>query len=849
LRSIATKFALLCCLLALVIGAVSVYRIWSNSRRHTTELTRREAALALEFNLAIRDYVKHEVRPVMAEAYGDEAFIPETMSTSYVAREIFDRVGRKFPDAVLKFASDNPRNPANLAGPAEMDLLRRFRQNPELDRWSGTVRMNDRAYLICSWPRRLEASCLRCHGKSADAPAPLVERYGPEAGFGQEVGSVVAADTVAIPLDSRHGNLLAETRNQLWWLIPELLFALVAVMVMFRLLVTRRLRAITHRFQAATEMADPSHIQHIPIRRPDEIGHLATAFNHLAEKLRGSHDALEERVMERTHELAVANEQLQTEVAARREAQETLRQRQRQLSTLMANLPGMAYRVRGDEELTVEFVSQGCRPLTGYSSEELAQRRSVTPRDIIHPDDVHMVTTALRRALRNHEPYSLLYRILPAGGDSKWVLDQGIGLAQGGQDSLLEGFITDITDRKLAEERAQRAQAQAESATRAKSQFLANMSHEIRTPLGGLVGMLGLLDDDALAPDQAQFLATARRSANALEAVIGDILDFSKIEAGKLEIHPASFSLRSVIDDALGLVRHQAREKHLALEEDISADLPDGLVGDSARLRQILLNLLSNAVKFTDAGRVKLTARLDGDVVGTVWAHLVVSDTGCGIDPAQQERIFGEFEQADGGEVRSHGGTGLGLAICKRLAELMGGRLWLNSTPGEGSSFHLSLPFSLSDACEARCARDDGDRPMPLPEQLRVLVAEDNAANQLLVRTLLAKRGWEVTTVGDGSEALDQLEPDRFDVVLMDVQMPRMGGLEAARRIRQTGPVRHIPIVAMTAHAQPSDRARCMAAGMDGYVSKPIHIDDLLEAIAGALQARGAGADRNSLSS
>jgi CheY-like chemotaxis protein len=262
-------------------------------------------------------------------------------------------------------------------------------------------------------------------------------------------------------------------------------------------------------------------------------------------------------------------------------------------------------------------------------------------------------------------------------------------------------------------------------------------------------------------------------------------------------------------------------------------------MGDGPRLRQILLNLLGNAVKFTDQGQVKVQARLDGEAVGTAWVHLVVSDTGCGIEAENQKRIFNPFEQGDATDSRSHGGTGLGLAICSRLVERMGGKIWLNSQPGQGSRFHLSLPFSLAPDDPPACPCAPQQQAPEQPRPLKVLLAEDNPVNQLLVQKLLGREGHEIITVPNGREALERVEAESFDLVLMDIQMPEMDGIQAAGRIRKLdAPLCDLPIIAMTAHALDSDRKRCMEAGMDGFVTKPVKFDALLEAILSALQSR-----------
>jgi signal transduction histidine kinase/ActR/RegA family two-component response regulator len=374
----------------------------------------------------------------------------------------------------------------------------------------------------------------------------------------------------------------------------------------------------------------------------------------------------------------------------------------------------------------------------------------------------------------------------------------------------------------------------AQEANRLKSEFLANMSHEIRTPMNGIIGFTNLaLDTTELSGEQRGYLDTVKSSAASLMRLIDDILDFSKIEAGRLDVCPTSFSLRECVESATEVLAVAAQAKGLNLCWEVTPESPDALAGDAFRLRQVLLNLVGNAVKFTPAGsvRVKVAAKFLPD--RTLMARFSVRDTGIGIPADKRKFIFDPFRQADGSTTRKYGGTGLGLAISARLVEIMGGRLHLESEVGLGSTFHFTCPFSLSDPAE--CV---GEAPPAVsPAQvaaLSILLAEDNVVNQLLVTALLKARGHGVTVANNGREVLSLLDGPPFDLILMDIQMPEMDGLEATAEVRErerrTG--EHIPIIAMTAHAMKGDRDRCMDAGMDEYVSKPICVDELVALIA-----------------
>ena len=599
-------------------------------------------------------------------------------------------------------------------------------------------------------------------------------------------------------------------------------------------------------------------------------------------ELRLAQAELGDRVRERTVELQHANDSLRDEIAERRKVEDDLRASEKRFRDLAEALPQIVWCT--DAEGVNDYFNARWYEYTGLSPEESLGYGWV---EILHPDDRELTRRVWAEAVTDGSSYQIEYRILRCEDRTyRWHLGRGLPIAREdgsivrwfgtctdiddqkcAAESLrqsndrLEGRVRDrtaaleranadllaeVAERRKAELEALRSREVAEHATRAKSEFLANMSHEIRTPMNAIIGMTELTLGMELPPEQRDNLEVVRVAADALLELIDDILDFSKIEAGKLDLEPVRFPPRGTIDEALKTLSLRARNKGLSLVSFVAPEVPEVLIGDPFRLRQVLLNLLGNAIKFTARGRVEVRVDVEGGGPGSVSLRFSVLDEGIGIPESRLSMIFDPFNQADGSTTRRFGGTGLGLSISTRLVELMGGSIWVESEVGRGSAFHFTALFGAAmdlatgpDVTVRRAAlRPDASDG----RSLRLLLGDDNELNRRVGLLLLQRLGHRVHLAVDGTDAIAKYEDEGpFDLVLMDIQMPGMDGIEATSHIRaiQERQGRRCPIVALTAFAMKGDRERFQAAGMDEHLAKPVRADDLARVISSVIADEG----------
>jgi signal transduction histidine kinase len=447
--------------------------------------------------------------------------------------------------------------------------------------------------------------------------------------------------------------------------------------------------------------------------------------------------------------------------------------------------------------------------------------------DRLLPIDVGRLRSGLDTALAGKKPLDEDLGVQQPDGSVRVVRVLGRATAH-----QIAGVALDVTTRRETNDALRRARDAAEAASRAKSEFLANMSHEIRTPMNGVLGMLDLAQDAANETDLREYVAVARSSAESLLAIINDILDFSKIEAGKVEIESVPYDLGDLLGEVVRMMAAQAGQKSLPLKLECDPGLPRLICGDPVRVRQVLINLVSNAIKFTSRGSVTIRAGVRVESAAQERLSISVIDTGIGIAPDKQGHVFEAFAQQDSSTTRSYGGTGLGLSISSRLASLMSGHIALSSTPGEGSLFCLDLPLVRGNAMRVEATAAGSEQPVPA---LSILLVEDHPVNQKVAEAVLTRSGHRVTLAENGMQALEMMVDGGFDLVLMDMQMPVMGGVEATRLIREMEcELRRpaVPIFAMTANALEEDRVACIEAGMNDFLTKPLLPRVLREKIA-----------------
>jgi PAS domain S-box-containing protein len=545
-----------------------------------------------------------------------------------------------------------------------------------------------------------------------------------------------------------------------------------------------------------------------------QLAHALTRKWIVSHQARAKLEDLDLMVAQRTAELQATNDSLKREYAERAKAEEAFR------IVFEASPIGIALL---NQDLHFVNVNCALQQLHGLSRHNIIGNDPVELMWFSNRDELNDVIAAglERDGLDQHEVV-LHHPTLGARTGLLWARHVEIRDVR-----HILCFMLDITERKQIEQELRRARIDAEAAAKAKGEFLANMSHEIRTPLNGVLGLSSFLEEETLPGSIRELGKLIRTSGEMLRRVLDDVLDFSKIESGKLELERVPFSLRESMEWSIGIYRKAALDKQLELRMFVDECVPDRLVGDATRLRQVLTNLISNAIKFTESGSIEISAISQPDGHNSCRLRVEVTDTGIGIPAERLDRLFQSFSQVDASTSRRFGGTGLGLAICKRLVEMMGGEIGVSSKPGVGTTFAFTISVGIAPAQPVITSHEIGSM-----HPRRILVVEDNAINRIVIQRMLENLGHSVDLASDGDTAVGRIQEIQYDLLLMDVNMPGLDGLQATRRIRSLPDIQaNLPIVALTASAMENDRQECLEAGMNDYLSKPIGMQALRNAI------------------
>ena len=512
------------------------------------------------------------------------------------------------------------------------------------------------------------------------------------------------------------------------------------------------------------------------------------------------------------------------DVTEKKEMENALKESEARFKQLAELFPETIY--ESDLLGKVTYANDHACKCFGYTRDDLKDGVNII--NLVAQNDRELIVKRIKEKIQGIDNGYLEYTAMRKDGSTFPAMGFTAVIMNNGDPSGLRGFIIDITERKKVELELIRAKEQAQTANVMKSQFLANMSHEIRTPMNGIQGFLDLLQKTSLSSEQMDYIREAKTASKMLLYLINDILDFSKLDAGKLTIENVNFNIRTAVEDAVSILMPKASEKQLELKIIINNSVPEEVIGDPDRLRQILNNLICNAVKFTETGKITVTVDSVEQIDGKALICFEIKDTGIGISEQSVKKLFRPFIQADASTTRKFGGTGLGLAISKELVELMQGNIYVDSEEGKGSTFRFSILTQISKKFKESTAVEKlREKPQP-----RILLVEDSKMNQKLFKIMLKKKNMSCDIAIDGSEALKALAKKEYDIVFMDCQMPVMDGYESTTKIREMeGDKNHTYIVAMTANTMEGDKEKCLKAGMDDYISKPINFDTMFSII------------------
>jgi two-component system cell cycle sensor histidine kinase/response regulator CckA len=830
MKSLAGKLTLSIGIASALLATYLFYETYRMTNRRLNDVVVQQADMALQFDLSIRSYVGKVVRPMMYDLLGEDEFVPETMSTSYVARSIFEDVHKQFPDTIIKFSSDNPRNPVNQAGPEEMEVIRYFNDNPHIERWSGQIEINGRAYLANFSARRMKPSCLKCHGDPADAPRSLIERYGDKAGFHRPLGEVIGTDTVAIPLSTMTRSLWTESVDTFILIGLSVAFFFFIITAIIRLHVTAPLSKISRHMSEAASGDSYRDIAKLRVASRDEIGDVARSFNVLFSKLHEFYNSLEDKVAERTADLKQANDNLLREIQARKETQQSLELTQ----FLINHFSDPIFIIQQDAR--IQFANIAASRRLGYSLETLV---TMTLFDI----DANIPADAwpsFWRELRKQETV-LMESLYETKTGELFPVDIRANYYKLGRQEYNFTVVRDISEHKqarieknLLEKRLRRALKMEAIGTLA-----GGVAHDLNNVLSGLVSYPEVIlmtlpeDSDFRAP-----METIRQSGQKAAEIVQDLLTLAR--RGVAQFKPVN--MNAVITDYLVSPELKEAIKNNPdnrIRTDLAPDLLN-IMGSEVHLSKTIMNLVINALEaMPDGGACTLSTQnryVDqtlqdyDDVQEGDYVLVEISDTGHGMSEEDKERIFEPFYTK---KTMGKSGTGLGMTVVWSTIKDHDGFIGINSEPDSGTVFKLFFPATRKqlDEDETRFVLDhhkgDGET---------ILVVDDVLEQRQIAAAILEKLGYEAVTVAGGEEAVAYLKKHTVALVVLDMIMdPGIDGLETYRRIIDIHPGQNAIIVSGFSESARVKALQRLGAGQ--YVRKPYTVEKLAETVKTALSS------------
>ncbi len=839
MKSLGTRFLLPFGLLSVLFSVFILYQTYDASRKHANELVNQQADLALEFDLAIRKYVGQKIRPNVEKLMGRDGFNPETMSTSYISRHVFEEVRKKFPDYIIRFSSENPRNPSNIANAEELKMIDYFRANPQFKRLTDKVEINGQQYLVHFTPRFLQGECMRCHGDPKDAPAELLKRYGSKGSFYRKVGDVAGLDMVAVPIEKVNAALAAEMRHQTLILVAGLALLFGLIIVVFKLLVTRRLAAISGHFQDIASHTESPWMTPVKVTGSDEISILGSAFNKLLDQLRASHASLEKRVDQRTAELEQTNAELRKEAVIRRQAEDDLRKYSEEISDLYNNAP-CGYHSLDTDGTFLQMNDTELRWL-GYTRDEVIGK--MTWIDLLPPEYLDVFHKTFPVLKERGWIDNLEFELIRKDGTRLPVLLNATAIKDDkGCYIMSRSTLFDITERRQAEEERKVLQERLQRAEKmeALGTLAGGVAHDLNNVLGVVVGYAELLLDrvDESSPIRPS-LVNVMKGGERAAAIVQDLLTLARRGVPSKNV----LNLNRIISDfqqSPEFNNLSAYHPLVQIKTNLEPDLPN-ILGSSVHLSKTLFNLVSNASESMPKGGV-LTIKTANQYLGKPiqgydevregdYVVLSVADEGEGIPAADLKRIFEPFYTK---KVMGRSGTGLGLAVVWGTVKDHHGYINVQSEEGNGTIFTLYFPITREDISAEHVA-------VVISEYMgkgeSILIVDDVKEQRDLAAEMLRKLNYTVTSVPSGDEAVAYLKEHQADLMVLDMIMaPGMDGLDTYKKVLEIHAKQKAIIVSGFSETDRVHDAQALGAG--AYVRKPYVIEKLGLAIRNELDRK-----------